>query len=241
VLTAPATASISQPAGLEIYSLTLFIYAPILYNKHMIRIIFKIDKDQDAKNWNRVMAIKELPYGVSRKNESVDNKMIKDFSADELAELEKIKQQLEDYFTKDGQEIFKIIEQITGQPIYANEFYASFTTAGFRPYDLNSNWFMVPVTDNFYRQTTSICHELLHLQIGHYYKEYCLNNGISEKQFSELNEILTFLINDGLFQRFNLLPDEGYPKHKESRMQLETMWREERSFKNLITVAITMV
>ncbi len=50
----------------------------------MVKIIFKIDKEQDSKNWNRVIAIRDLPYGLEIKN--VDNKMpacagrIKDFN-----------------------------------------------------------------------------------------------------------------------------------------------------------------
>ncbi len=30
----------------------------------MVKIIFKIDKEQDSKNWNRVIAIRDLPYGA---------------------------------------------------------------------------------------------------------------------------------------------------------------------------------
>ncbi len=202
----------------------------------MVKIIFKIDKEQDSKNWNRVIAIRDLPYGLEKKN--IGKKMIKDFPKEDLKKLKDIKENLEEYFKKDGQEIFKTIKKITEKPIYAKKFYVSFTTAGFRPYDINSSWFMLSDTENFSKQLTDICHELLHLQVGCYYKDVCIKKGLTEKQFFDLNEILTFLINDPIFKKFDLIPDEGYPNHQEKRKKLEKVWRTKKDFNMLIDLAI---
>lgn len=213
----------------------------MLYNYFaMIKVIFKIDENQDSRNWNRVMTIKNLPYGLIKKKGGV-NKKIKDFSKVELKELQKKKERLEKYFKMEGQNIFKTIEKIISKPIYTQEFYVSFTSIGLRPYEIDSNWFMVPATENFFEQLTDICHELLHLQVAYYYKKYCLRNGLTEKQFSDLNEVLTFLLNDLLFKKFNLLPDKGYPNQQKIREKLKKVWNKEKDFSNLIKEAISVI
>lgn len=207
----------------------------------MIKIIFKIYENQDSKNWDRLMAIKNLPYGLIKKKGSIKNKKIKDFSGEELKELQIAKKKLEKYFNKDGQVIFKVIEKITARPIYTKEFHASFTSAGLRPYDTKNNWFMVSATEDFSRQLTGICHELLHLQVSHYYKGYCLKNDLNEKQFSDLNESLTFLLNEPEFKKYSLMKDRGYPKHKNLRKSLVKFWAENKDFKKLIDNAIEKI
>lgn len=208
---------------------------------YMIKIIFTIDENQDSRNWDRVFAIKNLPYGLIKKRGSIKNKKIKDFSGEELKELQTAKKKLEKYFNKDGQAFFKVIEKITARPIYTKEFYASFTSAGLRPYDTKNNWFMVSATEDFSRQLTGICHELLHLQVSHYYGVYCLKNGLNEKQFLDLNEALTFLLNESKFKKYSLMKDGGYPKHKNLRKNLAKFWGENKDFKKLIDNAIEKI
>lgn len=204
----------------------------------MINMIFKIDKNQDSQNWDRVMAIKDLPYGLMRKKVGVNNKKIKDFSEKELKKLQTIKVKLEEYFKKDGQKIFKALEKVTAKPIYNKNFYVSFASAGFCPYDMESNWFMVPARENFSKQLTVICHDLLHLQVGHCYKKYCLKSGLTGKQFLDLNESLTFLLNEPEFKKFKLIKDEGYPKHKNLRKNLKRFWTQKKDFCKLIDMAV---
>ena len=187
------------------------------------------------------MALKNLPYGSAKKNGGAPGKMIKDFSTEELEKLQATKEKLEEYFNGDGQEIFEVIKKITGKPIYTKEFHASFATAGLYPYDVMNDLFMVPATKNFSKQLTVICHELLHLQVSHYYQVYCLKNGLTKEQFSNLNEALTFLLNDPLFQKFSLLPDKGYPYQRGKRQALEKAWQKTRDFSNLIEAAIKRV
>ena len=108
----------------------------------MPRIIFKISKNQDAKNWRRIDSMVNPPYGLIKvKN---NKKKLKDFSATEIKRLEKNKQRLENYFKKKGSAIFSSIEKLTKKPIYSKTFHASYTTAGLMPYDISDSLLHIP-------------------------------------------------------------------------------------------------
>jgi len=205
----------------------------------MPRIIFKISKNQDAKNWRRVACMKNPPYGLIKvKN---NQKKIKDFSAEEMKRLEKNKQRLEKYFKKNGSAIFSSIEKLTKKPIYTNTFHVSFTTAGLMPYDISDSWFMIPAEKSTKKQITVIIHELFHLQVAHYYMKYCLQKGLNKYQFSELNETITFTLNNSILNKLNLPKDKAYPKHKKLVKELNRFWIRDKNFNKLLDKLIILL
>ncbi len=205
----------------------------------MSKIIFKIDKNQDAKNWQRVTNMVNLPHGLI--NVKNNQKKIKNFSAEEMKRLEKNKQRLEKYFKKNGSVIFLSIEKLTKKPIYTNTFHVSFTTAGLMPYDISDSWFMIPAEKSTKKQITVIIHELYHLQVAHYYMKYCLMKGLSQKQFSELNEIVTFILTVSMLHKLNLPKDKSYPKHKKLIKELQRFWIKDKNFEKLLDKSISTI
>lgn len=205
----------------------------------MLKIIFKIDKNQDAKNWRRVACMQNLPYGLAKvKNK---NKKLKDFSAEEMKKLQINKHQLEKYFDKNGSTIFSSIEKLTKKPINSDTFYASFTTAGLIPYDISDSWFMIPAEKNIKKQITVIIHELLHLQIIHNHFKYCLRKGLNKYQFSELNEIITSVLISSILNKLNLPKEKIYPKYKKIVEELYISWIKDKNFNELFYKTIKIL
>jgi hypothetical protein len=142
--------------------------------------------------------------------------------------LEEIKNKWE----KIGAEFFKRLEKITKHKIYNGIFTAYVTTIGRCPYDKDENWFMINIFWDLDNILTAICHELMHLQF-HYYYEKQLREKISEKQFQDLKEALTVLLN---LECSDILKgnDNGYPNHQELRKFIESEWRKSGDFDILI-------
>ena len=225
----------------------------------MVKIIFKIDLKQDAKNWVRVAKMKKHPFGrrrqdlvekiprdllkkmvrLSKKQAiNVAYKFLKKNSKNFLPGLKADKNLLEFYFRYKGGGLFEALAKITGEPIYTNKFFATFTLMSSCPYDPDYNWFMIAVKNPTPKQLTNICHEIFHLQFIHYYQNYCLNQGLTEKQFQALKESLTFLLNEPVFEKFYLAPDKGYPNHQELRKKLKKVWQKEKNFRKFLDKAI---
>jgi len=179
------------------------------------------------------------PYGLTRvKNKQ---KMLKDFTATEFITLEKNKWRLEKYFNENGFKIFSSIAKITERPIYSDTFHASFTTAGLMPYDINDNWFMVPAQKSIKKQMAVVIHELIHLQIIFYYMKYCLQKGLSRRQFSELNEIITPVLSQPMLRELHLPSNKEYPRHGKLVKQINSLWFKDKNIKNLLDKSIILV
>jgi len=204
----------------------------------MIKIIFKISADQDAKNWLRVSRMINPPYKLVKKK--IIRTKIKDFTAKDIEALKKSKRRLEEFFKKNGNIIFLYIKKLTQKPIYTNTFYATFTTAGLMPYDTRDSWFMVPAQKSIIKQASVVIHELLHLQVANYYIKYCLQKGLSQQQFLELNEIVTSITIQQILKKLNLPIDKGYPKHKKINDKLAKYWTNKANFNDLIDKSITL-
>ncbi|MEI6672229.1 MAG: hypothetical protein WCL02_02460 [bacterium] len=80
-------------------------------------------------------------------------------------------------------------------------------------------------------------HETLHFQFHWRWRNHPKVKLLSEEQFSDFKESLTFLLNHE-FKSFIECPDNGYPQHKELRNQLEnyriSQPEEQRDFEKLI-------
>ena len=228
----------------------------------MPKIHFKIDLKQDARNWARTVKMKRHPFGRNKKEmlekipAGLRRKMkpvsrdqaikmaygyLKSNSVDFLDELEANKGLLEYYFNNKGNSLFKEIAKLTGKSIYTKNFYATFTLMTSCPYDPASNWFMVAAPRPMSRQITNIFHEILHLQFIHHYRKYCLKKGLTEKQFQDLKEAITFLLNEPVFKKYGLAPDRGYPNHQELRKELKKIWQKQRKFKIFLDKSIELM
>jgi len=88
---------------------------------------------------------------------------------------------------------------------------------------------------------TTICHELLHLQFLHYYRDYLEKKGLNDKQIEDIKESLTFLLNEPEFENIILSKDRGYPEHQRVRQQLKKIWQENKTFSKFLDKAINEI
>ena len=228
----------------------------------MPNIIFKIDLKQDAQNWVRIIQQtkhtfgrpkSDMLFGVPKDLVKKVAKMPKDKASNYVYRylmqkrpnfikgLKTNKGLLEFYFNEKGIGLFSAIAGITSKPIYTGTFHCTFTLMTSCPYDTRYHWFMVAAKRPMPSQITNICHEILHLQFLYYYRDYCLERGLSEKQLDDLKEAITFMLNDKSFEEFYLAQDFGYPNHQQLRQVLEKIWKKDKNFQRFLDKAIKVM
>lgn len=136
---------------------------------------------------------------------------------------------------------FKILFQITKQPIFTDKFKCYFTTGLMCPDNEKKNWFMVSMWHSLPFSLTTICHEVMHLQFLHYYRDVLKKQGLKNNQIEDLKEALTFLLNEPEFSEIILCQDPGYPEHQELRKKLKKIWLKDKDFSKLIAKAISLL
>lgn len=139
------------------------------------------------------------------------------------------------------QQYWQALEKMTGKPIFSEEFNCFWTTGYMCPYNEKEKWFMVSLWRSLPDSITTICHEVMHLQFLHFYRNYLKKNGLNMKQSDNLKEALTILLNEPEFDAVVLSEDMGYPKHQELRNKLRQAWRKNRNWQKLLDEAIVMM
>lgn len=136
---------------------------------------------------------------------------------------------------------FAVLAKITNKPIFTNDFGCYFTTGLVCPYNKKENWFMVSMWHSIPFSITTICHEIMHLQFLHHYKNYLKKKGLKNDQIENLKEALTFLLNEEEFSEIILCGDSGYPEHKELRNKLKNIWSKNKDFQNFLDKAVLTI
>jgi len=98
---------------------------------------------------------------------------------------------------------------------------------------------MVSAFSNRAKQIYIVAHEFMHLQFIHWYKEYCLDKGLTKKEFWHIQEAITLLLNEPEFSDIIVFQDEGYKIHQELRNKLKTLWVKDKNFENFLNEIIT--
>jgi len=227
----------------------------------MPKIIVKINLEKDAWNWWD--GCNKVSHGVDWKLRIPEHLRVKiigksqkeafDFLIPFLTNWYQendvaIKAYLKDLkkiFNKKGNKIFQIMEKVTGQPVYLDKFYCFITSFPRSPYNFEKGyiWLQIfhksEIGGNPENQITIFIHELLHFQV-HYYYEKELKKQLTNKQFEYLKEAMTVIINDE-FKEIITVEDKGYEIHKELRIKLLAIWRQEKSFDKFIDEGIKIV
>lgn len=136
---------------------------------------------------------------------------------------------------------FKTLASVTGKPVFRKSFGCYGTTGFMCPYSEKENWFMVSLWHSLPFSITTICHEMLHLQFLHYYKDYLKRQGLNKEQIEDLKEALTFLLNEPEFDSVILSCDDGYPEHQDLRKKLQKIWSRKKDFKELVEKGIALI
>lgn len=237
----------------------------ILYNKekdayNWVRIITKPAK-YGIKKKNRLVLIpvkiqkevKKLYKNKSLNNEELSNiknhfpsakNFVKSFLKENIF-LTKVvnekKKKLEYFWRKKEYKYFKKLTRITKKPIYSGNFTCYLTTLNSCPYNEKGKWFMTPAFSDLSNQIYVICHELMHLQFLHWYRDNCKEKGLSENQIQDLKEAITFILNESEFDDIITYKDKGYPNHQKLRKKLKKIWIENNNFKVFLNKAIEIV
>lgn len=242
-------------------------FIKIVYNVNMIKIKFEYNLKKDAYNWiSQVIfrpriyipleiqeeiqkEIKRL-YEINKIShikliESMDHSTI-DFMVDYLKKnqnmdlIERKKEELEKAWRKGENDFFKILSEIIQKPIYKASYVCYLSTICGCPFYEKENWFMVSLS-KLNIQVYIVAHEFMHLQFIYWYKKYCLDNGLTNKQFWHIQEAITFLLNEPEFSNIIKFDDPGYPIHKNLRKQLKEIWQKDKNFQNFLNKAIEIV
>src|SRR3989344_2178128 len=136
---------------------------------------------------------------------------------------------------------FKILADIMQKSIFSENFGCFLTTGFMCPYNQKENWFMVSLWHSLPFSITTICHEIMHFQFLHDYKDYLKKKGLKNNQIEDLKESLTFLLNEPEFEEIILSEDTGYPEHIELRKKLKNIWSKDKNFQNLIDRAVLII
>lgn len=155
-----------------------------------------------------------------------------------------IKQQLtalEKSWRKVEKKYFKTLESITQQPIFTTDFTCYITTGFMCPYEEKENYFFSSMWHDIPFSITTICHETMHLQFLHYYKNILKKKGMKVSQIEDLKESLTFLLNEPEFKDIILSYDSGYPSHQKLRSQLQEIWSKDKNFDHLIERSLPLL
>lgn len=150
-----------------------------------------------------------------------------------------INQQLkvvERIWRKIEKQFFKRLAKVTQKPVFWNNFKCCLTTGMMCPYSPKEKLFMISMWQPITANTTTICHEIFHLQFLYYYGDYC-RKFLSEEQKEDLKEAMTFILNTD-FGDLMAGYDNGYPNHQELRKKLKFVWLKEKNFKKFLDKAI---
>lgn len=221
------------------------------YTTSMATVKFSINLREDAANWVRVGQMKRVQYGRSLIDYTYDipkpilkkiralsrakaityvHRYLRGRQGNFMVDFQALKYFLEQHIERYGTGLLNEIAKLTNRPIYRQKFFATFTLLQTCPYDPKRHWFMISAKANMARQVKIIAHEIYHLQFIHYYYDYCLKSGLSEKQFQDLKEALTVLLNEPQFRKYHLAIDVGYLAHQELRKKIAAYWPRRKSY-----------
>lgn len=136
-------------------------------------------------------------------------------------------------------EVFKVLEKLTKHPIEYKEIKIRLTTLNRCPYTWET-WEILMVAPKRWDKkefwTSTLAHEMLHMQTHRYYESEYPMNQLNKKQFNLIKESLTFLLNHE-FEGIEMRKDPWYENHQKFRKVLEdyrlSLW-ENKDFEKLI-------
>ena len=225
----------------------------------MIKVKFDYNLKKDAWSWALIAKDKDM-WGLNWRNQiaQISDELLEKIEKASFFSAQKI---VENYIKKDSKKeyknkvmysemqalekswrmvekkYFKILSDVTMQPIFTEKFSCYFTTGLMCPYNEKEKWFMASMWHSTPFSITTICHEIMHLQFLKYYKKYLKKQGLKNEQIKDFKEAITFLLNEPEFDNIILSQDNGYPEHKELQKKLKDIWLKNKNFQNLVDEA----
>jgi len=157
---------------------------------------------------------------------------------------EKVKEggkELINKWKKIEQRYFSRLSEILQKPIYRADYKCYLTTLFRCPCYHEGGWFMVSAFSKLSNKIYVICHEFMHMQFIHWYREYCLKKELTSSEFQDLKEAITFILNESEFSSIISFKDKGYPVHKKLRKDLKILWQKNKNFKIFLNESIKII
>ena len=222
----------------------------------MPEIISKYDIDKDWKNrWraankftnsNWVQRMPQKDQEMVAKLKGLDEEQAKIIITPYLEDkyqlnkekMDDVVEKMTEYLNEQKAELFEAMEKLTRHSIDYKLFTIYLTTLNRYPYSWQE-WaiWMVDTSNPKFRKrnrTGIFAHELLHMQTHKYYENVEPMSKLSRKQFNDLKESLTFLLNHE-FKGIDMREDTWYEDHQKLRKALEEYrLKSDKNFDDLI-------
>ena len=229
----------------------------------MIKLNFLYNREKDALNWVNTAKDIDPDFGFSYKistapiPESLKRKIIE-------FETGKAVTKVTDYFSKNdrqklkedfikyklvsliklwqekGSDLISEIENVFGK-FKNDELNVYLTTLYICDYNFDENYFYLSLYHSLPQNFTIIAHELSHFLFYRDFEKYCRDKELSEKQFQDLKESTTVLLNKKEFSDILLIEDSGYQSHKKLRKFIANSWRKNRSLKKVVDESLGFI
>ncbi len=143
-------------------------------------------------------------------------------------------------FEKCFSEACEKLVDISGHPLYRNDFTIYLTTFPRGPYNFDQGALWVCAM--WFNPIANFMHEVLHFQFIHYWRNDSSSevSKLSDESFEILKESLTVVLDSSLMPLIEKA-DKGYDIHQELREKLHIHWLNNRDFNSLITYSLTLL
>jgi len=226
----------------------------------MIKLNFLYNREKDALNWVKTAKDTDPDFGFSYEistapipnnlkreiikieTDEAITKVIDYFSENERQKLKEdfIKYKLislKKLWQEKGENLVKKIENVFGE-FKKDEFNVYLTTLFICDYNFDEKYFYLSLYHSLPLNFTIIAHELSHFLFYRDFEKYCYDNGLNKKQFQDLKESTTVLLNEKEFADILLIEDTGYQPHKKSREFIANSWKKNQSLKKVVDESI---
>lgn len=133
----------------------------------------------------------------------------------------------------------KLIE-ITGKPLYRDDFTVYLTTFPRGPYNYERGEFWLGVF--WTNPIANFMHETLHFQFIRFWRENKESavSKLSDDKFEYLKESLTIVLDESLVPLIEV-SDKGYESHEEYRKKLHSFWTKNKNFDELVKYGVKIL
>ena len=219
----------------------------------MVKIEYMINKEEDIANWLKFIN-HPITYGRNRLDDY--SKEFKDsvIGKTKKEQIKVITETINPLYTKkyidrfeirfknkiekQKDEIIKRLEIIHSRKFPVTYIINKYTTFNCCPYQYRENkeWFGIFFSKEVLElemELNVFVHELMHLFFHTYFDKICKKEGLSKEQTQDLKEAATIIINSE-FKDIVEKKDKGYVIHKELRKKIESIWKKDKNFENLV-------
>ena len=219
----------------------------------MKTITIKLDLSKDAWNWWE--ACNKTSHGVNWREKISNELQEKIVGKNQQTAFDFLIPYLENYYKDKNIEIFiktlqiefnnkknklfEIMERITANKIYRDDFTCFITSFPRFPYDYKEGYIWLSSKRPADYQLSIFIHELLHFQFFAYYDEDIWSL-VTPEQFARIKESVTVILNDE-FEEITTVQDDGYEIDRNVRSKLLPEWRKHKNFKELLNFAVKRI